>query len=480
MHSFLRYSLALVILVMGMNLHAGDYVISLRDLTVTSKLKGFHVERVISVWPEESCIGFVQTGMFNRQEPVFMKPTVAGEIEDCLKRSFPASDSTKPLIIRINRLYIYEVTGSSREVACMQVSVSFITHEDTGYTDQFQAVVSLEKSGLDVTGFHAGDIIYGLGCCFDDFERMGTQGKLKPKRINESEMLINPLDHTEKFAIFTAPAVSRGLYKSFYSFRDNRPDTVTAFTVDYHPHKKDSMQMRATLNLPHGLAQKQYFAFTDGKMLYAWTGKGFAPVYRSEKQMSLWLAKNEVEEGASSGAYMAGMMGGMIGGLIGGALFGALAALNESDAGYIANGNGNFKIDFSSGRLSPSITPDYLKTESNTIFFNSKSSSGDDDLILLRDRDTLCTLAPGNYLKLALPSKYRELKLVVTCKTCSRREESISLRLFHTDIYILRVKKNREIFTGEAYEQVRKDLLGGMTSGNTRVLRSLPGKPPED
>ena len=466
----IRKSLLLIIfLCLGSALFADDYVVSLADLKVKSILTGYYVERVINATKEESCIGFVQRGMFNRQKPAVMQPSTAAEVENCLKRSFPQSQALKPLIIRINHLYIYELTWSSREVACIDMSVSFIIKDSTGYTELFTAGDSFERSGLDVTGFHPDNIVESLGSCFDDLSWAAEFGKLRLHVIPEAELYQNPLDHPEKYDIFQKKAIGKGLFKTFYAFRDCHPDTATTFAVNYHIPKKDTARVRASLELPSKLPSKKYYGFSDGKNIFVWAGSGFARVSRDEKAISLRVDKGDVYEGASTGVYMAGLLGGAIGGL--------LAGLASEATAAAANGPGKCTIDFSSGRLIPVNLPDYLKTESSTILFLSKASSTDAGLTVIHDKDTLCTLKPGNYLKLSLPSRFRELTLVLTGKDCISREEKLNLRLFNTDIYLVRIKKNREITIGTAFEQVRKDLLNGMIDENTLEIHDLSAHP---
>jgi hypothetical protein len=324
---------------------------------------------------------------------------------------------------------------------------------------------SFERNGLDVTSFHPGNIVESLGNCFNDFCKASEFGKLHPRRITENELNQNPLYQPERFGIFQKKQIPKGLFRSFYTFRNCHPDTLTGFKVKYHIPKKDSALVRATLEFPAGSASKKYYGFSDGTNIFVWAGSGFALAKREANTISLHVDKADVYNGASSGIFMAGMLGGAIGGLLG-----AMATEITSTAG---NGSGKCTVDFSSGRLIPANIPDYLKTESTTIFFLSKASASDNGLAILHGTDTLCSLKPGNYLKLSLSSKFRELTLVFTGNDCVSREEKLSLRLFNTEIYLIRVKKNREITIGTAFDQVRRDLLNGMTDENTLEKKDL-------
>jgi len=463
-----RLLFLLFLLATGHRVLAIDYEISLKDLVVTSSMRGYYVEKVINVSSEESCIGFVQTGMFNKQVPAVMNPTISGEVEECLKRSIPENKSLKPLIIRINRLYIYELTWSSKEIACIELSVSFITRDSTGYTDRFLAGVSFSRNGLDVTGFHSDNIIQALGECFDHFQKASELGKWQHRPISENELMQNPLNSPRKFAVFKNKP-TRGLFKTFYSFRDGHPDSATKFIVNYKIPKKDTLRVRASLELPDHLSQKEYYAFCDGKDLFVWAGSGFAKVIRRDSAFYVKVDAHDANEGASSGVYMAGLLGGALGGL--------LAALATEATMAAATGPGSCYVDFVSGRLIPVNIPDYLKVESNTIFFLSHASPEDTKLLVINQQDTLCSLVPGNYLKLSLPSKFRELTLIFTGQDIQKREETIQPRLFNTDLFLVRVKRNREITIGNTFDQVRKTVLDGMTDENTFIVRKLSSQP---
>ena len=460
----------LVLLLFNSHLFAEDYIISLKDLTVSSNLKGYYVDSVINASVEDSCIGFVQKGMLNRQEPAFLMPGIATEVGNCLKRSFPKSDSAIPLIIRINHLYIYELTSLTKELSGIIVSISFITKINNGYNDEFLAGSSFEKTGLDVTGFHPHNIIVAFGNCFDDFSRMVETGMLHPQKISENDLILNPFKHPEKFAIFQKPHVRKGLFESFYSFRDCTPDTVTPFSVEYHLQKKDSARLRASINISSGLSPKKIYGFSDGKNIFVWAGSGFARVNWEENSTTLWVIKSDANNGPSSGVF--------IGTLLGGAIGGALAGLPTKSSSDMVDGCGKFTIDYKTGRIIPIAIPDYLRSGSITIIFLSKASAGDAKLTIIHVHDTLCTLNPGNYFKLSLPSKFRDIKLVFTGKDCISKEELFYLKLFNTDVYLAKIKRNKEIVISKPFEQVKTDILNGMSTYNTIVKGDLSQKPP--
>jgi hypothetical protein len=105
-------------------------------------------------------------------------PTIDKVIDSLLTRSFPKQPGAKPLIIRLNILYIYELTLSYSQIACVQLSISFFEREDSSYFFKFQAGTSFDHGADDVTHLHPENIANAFEVCFDDFARRENKGKV--------------------------------------------------------------------------------------------------------------------------------------------------------------------------------------------------------------------------------------------------------------------------------------------------------------
>ncbi len=446
------------------------YFLSLEDVTVKSSLTGYYVASVINASRENSCVGFVQKGMFNRREPAWMKPSIQEEVEKCLKRSFATEQNNKPLIVRINLLRVYEITWSNRELAFADVSLSFLTKDSAGYTVLFTAGRSVEAGGLDVTGAHDQTVARAMTGCFNDLMAMAGKGFPGSRKIAASSLTENPLDHPGDFGIFKLKRFSKGLFHSFYDLRDGNCDSITPFDIRVIPDKKDPSNPRAEVVLPDGTTDKASFAVSDGNNLFVRTGNRFAIVFPDTSNLVLRLNHHEIQKDAGSGAMM-GVMFGAVGGLIS-----ALAASAQAkDA--VGRGEGNCIVDFTSGKLVPRNTPEYLRTESNTILFLSRSSAVGSDLSVMFRQDTLCNLQPGEYIHLRLPSGFEQITLHFCGKQALVTDQTFDLEPFLTTVYLARIRRNGEVILNMAVDQVRKDILDGMDSQNTCVIRS-PGTEP--
>jgi len=115
------------------------YKIRLSGVNATILLKGYFVERVINAQDDDTIIGFVQTGMFNKKRLASLSTSITEDIGKYLKIVLPLNGEAVPLIVRINKLNIFEVTSGSHETAFAELNLSFIRRNGSRYYHLFDA-----------------------------------------------------------------------------------------------------------------------------------------------------------------------------------------------------------------------------------------------------------------------------------------------------------------------------------------------------
>ena len=75
------------------------YKVRLSGVSSTILLKGYYVERVINAQDEDTIIGYVQTGMFNKQRLASFSTSISDEIGNYLKVVLPKTEDAIPLIV---------------------------------------------------------------------------------------------------------------------------------------------------------------------------------------------------------------------------------------------------------------------------------------------------------------------------------------------------------------------------------------------
>lgn len=456
-----RVFLILVPLILSLAVHARDrYVISLHD-SLTSSLKGFYVEKVIKACREDSCIGFALVGGGNKIVPAYLSPSIEDVIGNHIKKSFPYAPGLKPLTIRINEIYVYEISNGSSEVSCIELCLSFITRQDSSYFDEYLAAMAFDHRGMDVTHQHAGNINEALQRCFDNFALRMRKGKLMHKPLASSDLGRNPLEHTDEFPIMKVNPIPKTIFRAYSDFREYRPDTLTPFAVTYIKFKRDSLLVQAKISGLETDSLEHIWGFSDGTNPFIRVGNKF---YRMRLKNGEYITRIFTEDaGRVSGAVDAGAVvaAGMIGGLIGGAIVGGImgaAASNEIE---------KYKLDFATGKLIIRPVPDYMRIQSTLIFRLSEYSKDDVPLTLYYKEKKLATLRQDDYLKLIVPSGHENIKLKCVPEGGTGEYVDFRVRLFFTDIFLLKVKKNLDVEQFHAFDEVRKAVLNSMTEERT-------------
>ena len=456
-----RVFLILSLLFACLAMHSRDRVVIKLHDSLQSSLKGFYVEKVIKACREDSCIGFAMVGGGNKMVPAYLSPSIESALGGHIRRSFPYAPGLKPLIVRINELYVYEISSGTSEISCIELCLSFITRQDSSYIDEYLAAMAFDHSGMDVTHQHAGNINDALQRCFDNFALRMRKGKLMHKPLASSDLGRNPLEHTDEFPIMKVNPIPKTVFRAYSDFREYRPDTLTPFAVTYMRFKRDSLLVQAKISGLEEDSLEHIWGFSDGTNPFIRVGKKF---YRMRLKNGEYITRIFMEDaGRVSGAVDAGAVvaAGMIGGLIGGAIVGGIMGA------VAANEIGKYKLDFATGKLIIRPIPDYMRIQSTMIFRLSDYSKKDIPLtIYFRDKK-LATLKQDDYLKLLVPSGYNSIKLKCVPEGGSGEELEFNLRLFFTDAYLLKVKKNLGIEKFHAIDEVRKSVLDSMTEERT-------------
>ena len=456
-----RVFLILFLLFACLALHSRDRIVIKIHDSLQCSLNGFYVEKVIKTCREDSCVGFAMVGGGNKMVPAYLSPSIESVIGDHILRSFPYSPGLKPLIIRINELYIYEISSGTSEISCIELCLSFITRQDSLYFDEYLAAMALDHIGMDVTHQHAGNINEAVQRCFDNFALRMRKGKLMHMPVTSADLRKNPLEHTNEFPIMKVNPIPKTIFRAYSDFREYRPDSLTPFAVQYITYKRDTFLVRAKISGIPTDSLDRIWGFSDGTNPFIRVGHTF---YRMRLKNGEFLTRIFTEDaGRGSGTVDAGAVvaAGMIGGLIGGAIAGGIMSAAA------ANEIGKYKLDFATGKLIIRPIPDYMRIQSTMIFRLSDFSKKDIPLTVYFGDKKLATLKQDDYLKLLVPSGYTTIKLKCVPEGGVGEEVEFNVRLFFTDAYLLKVKKNLGIEEFHTVDEIRKSVLNSMSDEQT-------------
>ena len=401
-------------------LFANPIIIDLSDVYLNGKMyeQDFFIEEVIDARSEKYCLGFVHKGMANNKKPAYFQQSLEQELHGFFAKTFKKGDGKESISIRVNHLFIYEVIYSDREYAYAELNLSFLKKNKNHYIELLEVGTSAEKIGMDVTKHHPTNIVNAIGGCFKEFNEKRKKGQLQNKEIALSDIGEYSL-RAKDYPVFNSPSASKGIYKTFNDFRQNKPRSITDFDLDYY-RDEDINLIAADLywdkNTPK--EERKIWGINDGENDFIRIGKSFYKITKKEDEFQVVapLVKN------NNGVLIGAALGGVIGGVVGGLMDGSFVKYDE------------YRIDFVTGNILPLKEPLYRKIESRLYLCSSRYSKK--EMVLKIDGKEKCKLLSGEYMKLSFAPETTSVELCVASEngeTC----ETLLLEVFKRKTYLL-------------------------------------------
>lgn len=434
-----------------------SYRISLPIEGFHLSLDGYYVENVINAMDEDTLIGFVQTGMMNTRRVATFTTSITDEIGRVLKAGLVSSPGAVPLLIRINKLEIFEITNSSKENAFAELSISFFRSEGTKKVWMYDAGTMVRQGGLDVTHSHPANILKAIRICFEKF-KMSLLGHYSyEEEVSGAEITHNPVADPSGYPIFHNKTFPRGLFRTFEDFRDCRPDSAFRFTVKYVENKDTSVH-KATLILPESVSPNDIWGFSDGKSVFMKiTNKDFYKLLREPGSFISHVAHKDVPD-----LGMTYATAGILGGLIGVAIVAAVSSATYNPAEL-----GEFKVDFSYGTLVPIKHSVFMDFDPHLEFLLTSASDPKDTVCLFINNEYHVKLARGFFYSVSIPHRNRQIKVEALAQNGTHGETIIPLNVFYDGLYVVRITRHNGIRIDHMAPDMRKQLMENKQEWNT-------------
>jgi hypothetical protein len=448
------------------NLFSQDqfFRIRLSDFAPEISLKGYYIERVINVTDDGAIIGFVQRGMANKKQAAVLDPSVEADVTTFLQAALTPSDGAIPLIIRVNKIFIYEVTASA-DWAFADLNLSFIRHDGSRLVHLFDAGISMKKSSIDATGAHVPNLIKCFDSCFANFEAAVAAHRTYDHEITQQDLLKNPLSDPGSFPVFQSGPLPKGILRTFNDFRDAHADTTVHFQVKYHESRSDSDLVRARLTYPVWYVPKPCWGFSDGKDVFMKIESNYYRLKREKDRFVSFIGYKSQNGDAGAIIIAGGILGGIAGALIAAAATSAMPSVKGAYKGEVESDY--FIVDFSNGELTTPEVPEFLRVESRTVFFLSKTSPEDEPVTIFINGEYKARLTRGQYFETDLPSRCQEIPVKLVSASGLIHEETLPANLFMTTSYIIHVKGKNEVSLDRAKGEVKSTLEKEMNEKNT-------------
>lgn len=115
-----RLPILFCLLLLATIARGNDFFITLKNEKITVPGFNYRVADILDAREQTYCIGIVQRGVGNKKTAAFFQDSMKVEFGYLLANSFAPDASAKSVVLQINRLQVYEITSSNREVGIVE------------------------------------------------------------------------------------------------------------------------------------------------------------------------------------------------------------------------------------------------------------------------------------------------------------------------------------------------------------------------
>jgi hypothetical protein len=301
---------------------ATDYFIDLSQHYMSITQFDYYVEKVIDASVEKNCIGYVRVGANNKITPAYFKQGTEQELTAFITRNLGKNLTKKPLIVRVNKIFIHETTYMNKEVGVASISLTFFERDGNRYKELITTCQLMQHNSLEASQAQDLNIANCLTKCFQLLRDRTIAKQIYPKEVADSVVNSNSF-LLEDFPITKGCKGTSGLFYTYTDFLYNTMDTTTSFKVG--SSKTDSVaDMFAILKLMNPKDKREVWGFWDGKKVYAKVDANkYYPLIFENGAYYIWKlpppTSQELANAQSSmflASYAFGLIGAGIAGLI--------------------------------------------------------------------------------------------------------------------------------------------------------------------
>lgn len=364
------------------------FTANLSKLEISTPLT-FMVDSVIDARENKEILGYIADKKTKYYSTVFPSKSVATAIEEAF--SDAKTSGVEKLILRINKLFVYQTLQDDSRFYNIDLNVSFILNKDNQYIERFTSAHTLKFRANYGNRYVVSTIGELLDVAIDEYQNLKEEGKLRDIVISESEVNIKR-ELTQPNQVNTAR--KRGLYYNVHDLRDGIIDTLTPFS--FEPTKtKDYEPAEGRLRLDkEGTSWKDVYAFSDGEDIYLQVGRKYFELTDSAEHFWLDFYPGYTQSESYSGGMV---VSGIVGGVIGVGIYALIATFPKGHDAYY--------LDFERGVVVPKSYQDTEKMASLTYFYGSSFLDNSDTLLVSLNGGTPFKLGKNQYV--VIKSDYR-------------------------------------------------------------------------
>jgi len=432
---------------LSIHTYSQEHIIELNRYEKIMNTYNFSIDSIVDVRKEKNCIGYVYKGINNKLRPAFLGKPLGKYLNEMFDKKLVRDENSEHIILRINRLFIYECRGSNTEFAYVDLNMSFLIEKEGKYFEKYQASafisnIGIKRDFIEVTAFHDLNIVKAINECFQQYKNRNDLQKFKDGFLKEeNDIEINPLV-TKNYVTQSIKKPQRGIYETFYDFRDYTIDSTKQFIIE-NISKRDNFKTVIIKNIKGELIT-DIWGFSDGNCNYIRSGDHFFSLHKKNNSYifydHLGSLKSKIMEAR----------------IIDSIFFST--HMNLAD-----NQNNTYKIDLTNSQIHMLDYPEEIDPKSKLIVYYSKYSKTDTTIQLFTDDLSAGLIKKGTYKVLNFSPVKQEVNL---CFELNDKKECIQYALspFNVRLCLVKLTKHKISIAnleGEVYEKLLNKLKTG-------------------
>lgn len=378
-----KYKLLLIVSLIAVFANAQDFNIDLEKLELIGlKEASFHVDSVIDARANKVTLGYILEEKSREYVTVFPVSPVATSLQAVLKND--EKNAANGVIIRINRLFIYQTSIQGASHLSVEASLTFITKSNREYLEQFTSTQTLRKEAQYGNRLASELIQETLYICLEDYVKRKKSGMLSNILISEEDL--NTGFSGSEVTVKNMSRHIKGVFYTFYDLRDYAIDTKPFFTVEFLKNEKNQPREAEIKFEDKAMRKKDIYAFSNGQNVFVKTGKHYTEV--TDSIGKLWL--NQSPQFATITGYETGIIAaGVVAGFVGATFYASIAKKPTLENKYI--------LDFERGAVVPADYPQPDEITSQILIYGSDDLADTDTITVEIGEDTSVRLGRNQY-----------------------------------------------------------------------------------
>jgi len=426
-------------------LFSQEETITLKDCKVDLPNFRFYIDSIVDARNEKICIGAIQKDQDNIK-PLFFENDFKTEMNYLFAPYMVKDPTKKPLILKVNRLFISNYKRTNDYFTVAEMNISFLTKKNSSYYEYLSIGKYSKSSG------NKGKNVAKLSTqiMLDFLQRYST---VSPVAVPDSTLSENNINDRH-FIISDTKTFVKGIFWTMEDFLNFKTDTATQFKyhVVYNNDDRDDALSANMGLIESNKVISDLWGFSDGKNIFARIGHDFYPVEIKDNEIYMTI----MQQNKPTTTYLAVDISDPVVSIV--VDFCAILLINSlSDQGKSLSAN-TYYLDLASSLFKSKYDLSNGAAEAYSLFYCPDTWKSEKPIKLIYKDSMLCSLLPMNYYILKTPSDVKQFDIILQYDTV-QHSYTIEPGLFSLHAYSIKPRNDTKINFSQQYYDVKESVL---------------------